>query len=151
MATLVTIQGPNTGQRFALDGTDCVEIGRQGDSAVYLESLAVSRQHARIRRHDGGFYVEDAGSSNGTFVNGRRIQGAVRLTENDALQVGPYVLALRTDPAPAPSGNVPVVRARVDALPSNRTLFAQNPAYNLQVVLEIARHLGRTLETDELL
>jgi serine phosphatase RsbU (regulator of sigma subunit) len=151
MAALVTIQGPNAGQRFALDGSDSLEIGRQGDSAVYLESLAVSRQHARIRRRDGGFVVEDAGSSNGTYVNGRRIQGPVPLTERDTLQIGPYVLALRNDPAPDAVEGAPVVRARVDALPSNFTLFSQNPAHKLQVVLEIARHLGRTLETDELL
>src|SRR2546423_14514240 len=122
MAALVTIKGPNTGQRFVLDGTESLCIGRQADSAIYLESLAVSRQHARVVCVGGDYFVEDAGSSNGTFVNGRHVHGRVPLTENDTLQVGPYVLALRADPSGLLSETAHVVRAHVDALPSNRTL-----------------------------
>src|SRR5438552_408934 len=113
--------------------------------------MAVSRQHARIVCDKGTYRVEDMGSSNGTWVNGLQIKGRVPLTENDELQIGPYVLNLHLDP---PSGHVEgqhVIRAKVDALPSNHTLFSQNPAYKLQVVLEIAHHLGQTLEIDQLL
>jgi serine phosphatase RsbU (regulator of sigma subunit)/pSer/pThr/pTyr-binding forkhead associated (FHA) protein len=151
MAALVTIKGPNTGQRFVLDGAECLGIGRQGDSAIYLESLAVSRQHARLICAGGSYFIEDAGSSNGTFVNGQRVQGRVPLTENDTLQVGPYVLALRAEPSGTLSETSQVIRAQVDALASNRTLYAQNPAHKLQVVLEIAQHLGHQTETDDLL
>ncbi len=77
MASLVTIKGPNPGQRFALHG-DSLLIGRQEDAAVYLDSLAVSRQHARILCQGGEYFIEDVGSSNGTFVNGRRISGRRR-------------------------------------------------------------------------
>jgi serine phosphatase RsbU (regulator of sigma subunit)/pSer/pThr/pTyr-binding forkhead associated (FHA) protein len=151
MAALVTIKGPNTGQRFVLDGAECLGIGRQGDSAIYLESLAVSRQHARLICAGGSYFIEDAGSSNGTFVNGQRVQGRVPLTENDTLQVGPYVLALRAEPSGTLSETSQVIRAQVDALASNRTLYAQNPSHKLQVVLEIAQHLGHQTETDDLL
>ena len=151
MEALVTIKGPNTGRRFVLDGADSLGIGRQADSCVYLESLAVSRQHARIINDGGTWFVEDAGSSNGTFVNGRRVQGRVPLTENDTLQVGPYVLALRAEPSSTLSETAQVIRAQVDALASNRTLFTQNPAQKLQAVLEISQHLGHRLETDDLL
>ncbi len=153
MASLVTIKGPNPGQRFALTG-DSLLIGRQEDAAIVLESLAVSRQHARILCHGGEYFVEDVGSSNGTFVNGRRINGPTRLTEGDALQIGPYVLNLRADP-PAPPDPLPlpdqIIRAQISAAPSSATLLSQNPAYKLQVVLEIAQHLGRTLEMGPLL
>ncbi len=153
MASLVTIKGPNPGQRFALTG-DSMLIGRQEDAAIVLESLAVSRQHARILCHGGEYFVEDVGSSNGTFVNGRRINGPTRLTEGDALQIGPYVLNLRADP-PAPPDPLPlpdqIIRAQISAAPSSATLLSQNPAYKLQVVLEIAQHLGRTLEMGPLL
>jgi sigma-B regulation protein RsbU (phosphoserine phosphatase) len=150
MGALVTVKGPNSGQRFALD-RDGTLIGRQPDAAVYLESLAVSRHHARVLWQDGGWVVEDVGSSNGTFVNGRRVNGRMPLTAQDALQIGPYVLHLQEDdPTPAPEAE-PVVRASVSALSSNPVLFSQNPAYKLQVVLEIAQHLGRTLELDPLL
>jgi sigma-B regulation protein RsbU (phosphoserine phosphatase) len=150
MAVLVTVKGPNLGQRFPLE-RDGTLIGRQPDAAVYLESLAVSRQHARLLWQDGGWVVEDVGSSNGTYVNGRRVQGRTTLTERDALQVGPYVLHLQGDsPTPSPESE-PIVRASISALSSNHSLFSQNPAHKLQVVLEIAQHLGRTLELDPLL
>lgn len=153
MASLVTSKGPSPGQRFALS-EESLLIGRQEDADIYLESLAVSRQHARIRCHDGEYFVEDVGSSNGTFVNGRRISGPTPLTAQDALQIGPYVLHLRDDP-PATPNPLPlpdqIVRAQISAAPSNHTLFSQNPAHKLQVVLEIAQHLGRTLEMEPLL
>jgi serine phosphatase RsbU (regulator of sigma subunit) len=153
MASLVTIKGPIPGQRFALNG-DSLLIGRQEDADIYLESLAVSRQHARIRCHDGEYFIEDVGSSNGTFINGQRISGPAPLTEHDALQIGPYVLNLRADPPADPNPQLlpdQIVRAQISATPSNYTLFSQNPAHKLQVVLEIAQHLGRTLEMDPLL
>jgi serine phosphatase RsbU (regulator of sigma subunit) len=153
MASLVTIKGPNPGQRFALHG-DSLLIGRQEDSGIYLDSLAVSRQHARIVCQGGEYFVEDVGSSNGTYVNGHRITGPTSLTERDALQIGPYVLNLRADPPSHP--NCPplpdqIIRAQISAVASNHTLFSQNPAHKLQVVLEISQHLGRTLEMEPLL
>jgi len=153
MASLATIKGPNLGQRFALSG-DSLLIGRQEDADIFLESLAVSRQHARIHYQGGEYFIEDVGSSNGTFINGRRISGPTPLTEGDALQIGPYILNLCADP-PAPPNPPPlpdqIIRAQISAAPSNTSLLSQNPAYKLQVVLEIAQHLGRTLEMGPLL
>src|SRR5262249_54245848 len=94
MATLVPLPGPNAGRPFRL-GDGASLIGRMPNAAIYLDSLAVSRQHARVVAAEGGFFVEDLGSSNGTYVNGQPIAGRVPLTEHDTLQVGPYVLALR--------------------------------------------------------
>src|SRR5262245_49702992 len=150
MATLITLQGPNAGRPFPLD-PDRSLIGRRPDSTVFLESLAVSREHAQLLCQDDAYFVEDIGSSNGTFVNGKRIHGRVPLTEADALQIGPYVFALRPDPNLRATDSDPVIRNQVNVVPSNLTLYAQNPALKLQVVLEIAQHLARTLETDVLL
>jgi serine phosphatase RsbU (regulator of sigma subunit) len=150
MASLITVKGPNLGRRFVLAG-ECSIIGRQPDATVYLESLAVSRHHARVLCDRGTYYVEDTGSSNGTFLNGARINGKVPLTEQDTLQIGPYELALQPDPGSGVNEAAPIIRSRVDAAPSNSTLFAQNPAYKLQVVLEIAQHLGHTLDLEPLL
>ncbi len=150
MATLVTLQGPNTGRHFRL-GDDASLIGRQPGAAVYLDSLAVSRQHARVVRAEGTFFVEDLGSSNGTYLNGLRVEGRAALTEHDTLQVGPYVLALRPEPPPFAGEPDQIIRSRVAATPANHTLYLQNPAYKLQVVLEIAQTLARTLELEPLL
>jgi serine phosphatase RsbU (regulator of sigma subunit) len=150
MASLVTVKGPNPGRRFSLDEKGTI-IGRQPDAAIYLESLAVSRHHARIVHEEGVYFVEDLGSSNGTFVNGHRIAGKVPLGERDTLQVGPYEMTLLVDPASNPAEPAQVIRARVDVAPSNHTLFAQNPGHKLQVVLQIAQDLGHTLDLEPLL
>src|SRR5262245_47435587 len=96
MASLITVKGPNPGRRFPLTGENTI-IGRQPAAAIYLESLAVSRQHARVVRQGSGYHVEDMGSSNGTWVNGFRINGRVPLGDRDELQIGPYVLHLAVD------------------------------------------------------
>jgi serine phosphatase RsbU (regulator of sigma subunit) len=150
MPSLITIKGPNPGRRFPLDDKTAI-IGRQPDAAIYLESLAVSRHHARIVCEDGIYFVEDTGSSNGTYVNGHRIAGRVPLGERDTLQIGPYELNLLVDPASNPSEPAQIIRARVDAQPSNHTLFSHNPAQKLQVVLQISQDLGHTLDIDPLL
>jgi serine phosphatase RsbU (regulator of sigma subunit) len=149
MATLITTKGPNPGRCFSLNGETTV-IGRQPDAGVYLESLAVSRHHARVLCERGRYFVEDLGSSNGTFLNGTRVTGRVPLTESDTLQVGPYEFNLQLEDD---GGTDPhqVIRARVDAAISNQTLFSQNPAHKLQVMLEIAQSLGHTLDIDPLL
>lgn len=150
MIALVATKGPNAGRRFPLDG-DGTLIGRQPDVAVYLDSLSVSRHHARILCQQGGYFVEDLGSSNGTYVNGARVAGRAPLTEEDELRIGPYTFHLHTDrPAPAAAPEQ-IVRASVDATATNPTLYSQNAAYKLQVVLAIAQDLGRTLELNPVL
>jgi serine phosphatase RsbU (regulator of sigma subunit) len=152
MAILVTLQGPDPGQKYALD-RPCAVLGRQADSTICLAAKAVSRQHAQILHREDGFYVEDLGSSNGTFVNGRRLgpHAPARLTEHDTLQVGPYVFALR--PAPTIANTEPslIIREQVSAAGLSASVYAQAPAQKLQVVLEIAQHLARTLDLEPLL
>ena len=80
------ILAPNT--EFALDG-DTTSIGRSGASDIVLKSDDyVSGQHARLTRHGGLLYVEDAGSTNGTFVNDRKTVGATPLRSGDRVRVG---------------------------------------------------------------
>ena len=149
MASLLSLKGPNTGQRFPLTG-DRFLIGRQPDADVYLESLAVSRQHACVVRQDGNFFIEDVGSSNGTFVNGQRVTGRTPLTENDTIEIGPYVLALRPDPSAMLTDTHAIIRAKIDASVSH-TMLGPNAAQRLQMVLDVVRHLGRHLDLDPLL
>src|SRR5437867_12811190 len=96
MASLIIVEGPNPGREFLLP-PGCSIIGRQHDVAVVLESLAASRQHAEIRLEGNDCYIQDLGSSNGTYVNGQRIKGRTLLTGQDTLQIGPYVLSFRRD------------------------------------------------------
>ena len=89
-ATLTVLTGINAGQVHALDGTEHV-VGRGTEADVWIEDGGVSRRHARINcRSDGRYFVEDLGSTNGTFVDGQRIQ-VCELRPGARLQVGSRV------------------------------------------------------------
>jgi serine phosphatase RsbU (regulator of sigma subunit) len=152
MAILITLQGPELGRKFSLDGA-CTVLGRQYDCTICLTGKAVSRQHAQILKRDSTYAIEDLNSSNGTFVNGKRLQPNVPVpfTERDTLQIGPYLFGLRPAPTLAATESSLVVRQQVNALTIDQSVYGQDPAVKLQVVLEIAQHLGRTLDLEPLL
>lgn len=149
MTTLILLRGQSQGRQFPCTG-DTFTIGRQADCTVCLDDPAVSRKHARIVLHGKGHLVEDLGSSNGTYLNGTRLSGRQPLSDNDTLKVGPYVFSFRTTPQDTVPPE-PIVRYQVNALSSNASIFTQNAAHKLQVVVEIAQNLGRTLEVNPLL
>ena len=85
---LRVLAGLNAGQVFTLDG-DEVLIGRGSDAQVRIDEAGISRRHARIVRTKGRRHVlEDLGSTNGVFVNGRRVE-RVDLADGDRVQIGP--------------------------------------------------------------
>jgi diguanylate cyclase (GGDEF)-like protein len=89
-ATLTVLAGINAGQVYALDGTDHV-IGRGTEADVWVEDGGVSRRHARITcRTDGRYFIEDLGSTNGTFVDSQRIT-VCEIRPGDRIQVGPQI------------------------------------------------------------
>lgn len=70
-------------------------IGRSPGCGVALpEDTFVSQVHARVFRRDGALWVEDLGSTNGTYVNDARLDGPVPLRPGDRLQIGETVLEL---------------------------------------------------------
>ena len=88
---LRVLVGLNAGQVFTIDRDETV-IGRGRDVNVRIDDPAISRKHARILRNKGGRHIlEDLGSANGVYVNGRRIERA-DLADGDRLQVGPTLV-----------------------------------------------------------
>jgi pSer/pThr/pTyr-binding forkhead associated (FHA) protein len=83
--TLVAVAGPLTGQRFPVNGT--IEAGRESIGIPLGFDQQVSRRHAAFVPSQGGVQVQDLGSTNGTFVNGQRVQGAV-LRPGDTVTIG---------------------------------------------------------------
>lgn len=86
----VVVQGAKAGARYALD-TDVVTMGRHPQSDIFLDDITVSRRHAEVRRNGARYWVRDAGSLNGTYVNRERVDD-VELTDGDELQVGKFKL-----------------------------------------------------------
>jgi pSer/pThr/pTyr-binding forkhead associated (FHA) protein len=73
---------------------DELTVGRAGGCQVTLEDNYVSQLHARVFRRDGQFFVEDLGSTNGTFVNQKKVTAPIAIRRGDRLQVGKTVLEL---------------------------------------------------------
>lgn len=82
--TLVMRQGPRPNQTFELM-KDVYTVGREAGNDLTIEDSQISRHHARLSRQDNSYLVEDLGSTNGTFVNGRRVTGSVLLSNGDML------------------------------------------------------------------
>jgi pSer/pThr/pTyr-binding forkhead associated (FHA) protein len=90
---LVVTQGSQTGQSAALaDGV--IMIGRGADCQIILDDDYVSTRHARVVSGENGVYVEDMGSTNGSYVNGQRITAPTTITMSDTVRIGKTILKL---------------------------------------------------------
>jgi hypothetical protein len=83
------------GPARAFDLADEVTVGRSPGCGVALpDDTFVSQIHARVYRRDGAVWVEDLGSTNGTFVNDAKLTAPVALRPGDRLQVGQTTMEL---------------------------------------------------------
>ena len=105
MAELLIIAGPGEGQVFEI-GPRCV-IGRHADCDIQVKDDTISRHHAVVTEEEGQYFIEDLGSSNGTFVNGREVRRA-KLEHGDTMKLSHAVLVFRGEP-PASHTAVAVV------------------------------------------
>jgi hypothetical protein len=85
---LVVRKGPQPGERFFLDRPRLV-IGRDPESDIFLNDMTVSRAHAVVEYDGHVVRVSDAGSLNGTYVNGVVAEQA-SLSDGDVLQIGTF-------------------------------------------------------------
>jgi DNA-binding winged helix-turn-helix (wHTH) protein len=70
-------------------------LGRVEEAAAWIESASVSRRHARIVVSEGEARLEDLGSKNGTFLNGRRIESSAPLHDGDEIRLGIEAMRFR--------------------------------------------------------
>ena len=73
-----------------------LRIGRMRENDLPLDDLAVSRFHARLHLDAGRVFLEDGGSENGSWINGRRVRGRVELAPGDRIAIGKHELRVRT-------------------------------------------------------
>ena len=76
---------------------DEITIGRKEGNTIRLTERNVSRRHARLRKQNGHFYIEDLNSYNGVKINGRRIEGEIQVGKGDQVSIGDYILALQSE------------------------------------------------------
>ena len=86
-----TVGNSSTTRRKIEIFKDTTRLGRERgvEVEIALEAANVSRRHAEIRRQGDSCVLVDLGSFNGTFLNGRRINSAEVLNNNDTIQLGP--------------------------------------------------------------
>jgi serine phosphatase RsbU (regulator of sigma subunit)/pSer/pThr/pTyr-binding forkhead associated (FHA) protein len=172
MACLQVLKGLNPGQVFPLD-KELFVLGRHPDCDIVLDVGAVSRQHARIVRESGEFYVEDLHSRNGTIVNGQLINSRHQLRENDRVKIcdllftfhrgKPGEISALDRPTLASSSIELVVDEDDDS--SGSTIMSKldlshsdsgfrmtvRPEAKLRALVEISQNLGKTLSLEAVL
>src|SRR3954470_723237 len=97
-------------RREAFDRTE-INVGRVQGNDLMLPKGNVSKRHARLLYRDGRFIVTDLKSTNGTYVNGRKIAQATIVREGDKIYIGDFVLRIEaggSTPQLVPSASSPL-------------------------------------------
>ena len=92
--TLVVTAGPLSGTKITL-GEQPILIGRADDSTLVLTDDFASSRHARLTNRSGQWYVEDLGSTNGTYLDQQRVQGPLLVAPGQPIRIGQTALELR--------------------------------------------------------
>jgi hypothetical protein len=93
-SVLVVTEGGLAGTRIGLSGAP-VLIGRADDSTLVLTDDYASTRHARITQQDGMWFVEDLGSTNGTYLGQHKLNGVTPLEVGVPIRIGRTVMELR--------------------------------------------------------
>jgi len=109
-------------------------VGRDAGCDVPIENIGLSRNHCRFLFEGGKYFVEDAGSSNGTFVNGERVEKS-EVKDGDEVQAGKFKLVFKCsadEPPPPPKGAAPGIEPERAAAPSDQMKTFQMSADDLR-------------------
>ncbi|MGN6626847.1 MAG: FHA domain-containing protein, partial [Tepidisphaeraceae bacterium] len=165
MITLLVLQGPEKGRRFELPDQAAL-IGRES-RALPLSDQTTSRRHAELRPEGTDWILRDLGSSNGTYVNGQRVERQVTLKMGDQIRVGRSLLVVGIQPglSRTTAGHVTLMGAEagmdssiINTMPSNEdsmVLAVPEPAAmamsNLKVLYRLSAALGSAFKIDQVL
>lgn len=165
MLTLLVIQGPDKGRRFELPDAPAA-IGRDSRQ-IPLTDTTTSRRHADLIPTDGEWILHDLGSSNGTYINGIRVNNKQTLKLGDQIRVGRSLLVFGAQPgiSRTSSGNVRLAgeesgmdSAIMHTMPSNEdsiVLAVPEPAAaaaaNLKILYQLGALLGSSFGIDQVL
>ncbi|MEJ2852487.1 MULTISPECIES: FHA domain-containing protein FhaB/FipA [Saccharothrix] len=92
---LVVTHGALAGTRISLDGRPIL-IGRADDSTLVLDDDFASTRHARLSLRGTDWYVEDLGSTNGTYLDRAKVTAPLRVPLGTPIRIGKTVIELRT-------------------------------------------------------
>jgi pSer/pThr/pTyr-binding forkhead associated (FHA) protein len=81
---------------------EVITIGRNVKNDIQIDNLSVSKQHARIVKHQGKYFIEDMKSTNGTYLNEKKI-AKEKLANNDVITIGKHTLLAILEKKPVES------------------------------------------------
>ena len=116
-AIIITEKGGNE-RREVFDRTE-INVGRVQGNELMLPKGNVSKHHARLLYRDGRFIVTDLKSTNGTYVNGRKITQATIVREGDKIYIGDFILRLEVPPQQQAAA--PIAEEAPDRISSTRS------------------------------
>ena len=93
MALLLVERGVDKDRKVELKQDRVIRLGRSQDCDLVLKDPMISRQHFEVEGRDGNFYIRDQGSTNGTFLNGERLEKETRLEIGDRIEAGDTLLS----------------------------------------------------------
>lgn len=101
---LVVVGGPQAGERFALKSGDN-DIGRDSVADITIADRRISRRHAVLGLDGDDAWIEDVGSSNGTFIDGEPVEGRRQLAVGDVIELGGSLVSVRKTSFPEKPGS----------------------------------------------
>jgi pilus assembly protein CpaF len=118
------------GQQSQYDfGAAAITIGRMKGNDIVLPKGNVSKKHSRISIIDGSLFISDMNSTNGTYVNGRKVAGEQPITENDKIYIGDFILQVQaTQSAGQPAAGQPAAGQPPAAPPAPPANGSKPPA-----------------------
>src|SRR5438874_10684120 len=108
MLTLIVTEKGGTPKRMEFD-KDEVTVGRVPGNDIVLPKGNVSKRHSQVFRREGRFFVADLKSTNGTYLNGRRITTPSVIRPGDKIYVGDFVVIVDTGEAASASSPPPAL------------------------------------------
>jgi pSer/pThr/pTyr-binding forkhead associated (FHA) protein len=92
-----------SGAELVVDA-DLISLGRSHENQVVVPDPRASRRHALIQRADDRFWLEDLGSTNGTYHNGARVRERTPLQDGDRIRIGATEFTFHLRPGPTEPG-----------------------------------------------
>ncbi|MBN1773370.1 MAG: FHA domain-containing protein [Deltaproteobacteria bacterium] len=131
---------------------DDFTIGRKEGNVIRLTERNVSRNHARIARENGRFFLSDQGSYNGTRLNGRRVRGKMPLSPGDEVGIGDYTLRMEVLEGAAAAA-APAAAPAEPVKPSQITVVVEGKPNTVYILSDVPHVIGRgdecTIRIDE--
>jgi pSer/pThr/pTyr-binding forkhead associated (FHA) protein len=128
---LVIRSGVDVGKEFVLEKNEYI-IGREQTADITISDPEISRRHARLFLQNGGYIIEDLGSTNGTFVNGQKISGPYLLRPGEVVNFGEHVSVLyesvQIDPNATVVSSAAAPKAPIAVAAAKAPLYTPPPA-----------------------